>query len=182
MLYGLSPSAKRKYSNLKQLVGRQIVKRNKKKTNSIAVVTSGRRTTATQGDFKRGLSIGHSDLEGQHTYWESNRDVQAHTPPKGLAKGWGHSSHTRVVSAYFPPWKQLCRHAQNTGWVRCAAVEGVYSWETDKLGKSLKRSNATGYSFAPIRSTKSWQRKAFKLFSHIWNWHNLFLTREALWR
>lgn len=50
MLYGLSPPAKRKYSNLKQLVGWQIVKRNKKK--SIAGVTSGRWTTATQGDWK----------------------------------------------------------------------------------------------------------------------------------
>lgn len=52
MLYGLSPPAKRKYSNLKLLVGWQIVKRNKK--TSIAGVTSGRRTTATQGDFKEG--------------------------------------------------------------------------------------------------------------------------------
>lgn len=75
MLYGLSPPAKRKYSNLKQLVGWQIVKRNKK--NSIAGVTSGRRTTAAQGDFKKGLSVGQSDLEGLHTYWERNGDVHA---------------------------------------------------------------------------------------------------------
>lgn len=152
MLYSLSPSTKRKYSNLKQLVGRQIVNRNKK--NSTAGVTSGRWTTATEGDFKKGgTSIGQSDLEGQHACWESNGVVRA----RRLAKiGRERCSHRRVVSAFLRTWKQLCRHAQNAG--REGEVGEMSSCQKGALRdgrnwESLKYSTATGYIFALISST-----------------------------
>lgn len=94
-----------KYSNLKQLVGWQIVKRRKKKV--IAGVTLGRWTTATQGGFKRGLSLCQSDLDWLRTYREHNRHIHA------TEVGRGRSAYPRVVSTFYYWGKQLCR---------CAAV------------------------------------------------------------
>lgn len=160
MLYGLSPPAKRKYSNLKQLVGWQIVKRNKKK-NSIAGVTSGRWTTATQGDFKRGLSLDQSDLEGLHTYWEHNRDIHA------TKAGWGQLSHSRVVSAFY------CRGNS------CVDMQLSEGYTLYALSKSLKCSLVTSYIFAPIRCTKVCQQKGFKMFNYK-PMKLYFLRREVL--
>lgn len=52
MLYSLSPSTKRKYSNLKQLVGRQIVKRNKKTPQQVS--PQGDEQLQRKGISKRG--------------------------------------------------------------------------------------------------------------------------------
>lgn len=152
MLYSLSPSTKRKYSNLKQLVGRQIVKRNKKTPQQVS--PQGDEQLQRKGISKRGgTSIGQSDLEGQHACWESNGVVRA----RRLAKtGRERCSHRRVVSAFLRTWKQLCRHAQNAGRegevgemssCRKGALRDGRNWE------SLKYSTATGYIFALISST-----------------------------
>lgn len=93
MLYGLSPPAKRKYSNLKQLVGWQIVKRNKKKVHSRCHLRQMNNCNAR--GLKRGLSLGQSDLEWLRTYWEHNRHIHA------TESGWGQSAYPRVVSAFY---------------------------------------------------------------------------------
>lgn len=71
VLYGPSPSAKEKYSNLKQLVGCYIVKRNnKKKTYSRCHLGEMNNCGSGRG-FKGAPSPGQSDLEGQRAYMES---------------------------------------------------------------------------------------------------------------
>lgn len=156
MLYELSPPAKRKYSNLKQLVGWQIVKRNKK--NSIAGVTSGRWTTATQGDFKRGLSIGQNDLEGKHTYRECNKGVRALTP----LKRDGSSAHTHKGGVSFlPTWEQLCRRAQNEEWAQL--LKG-YNLERRTIWKRVWSLTRFVALIRCVTSDKSRAFKAMKLY------------------
>lgn len=93
----------------------------RQKKTFTASVTSGRWTTAMQEDCKSGLSITKSDLEGQRTYWESNR-ASMHTCHQSRVAAV--NTHKGGVS-FLPPWKQLCRHAQNVGWVRenCSCCE-----------------------------------------------------------
>lgn len=144
MLYSLSPSTKRKYSNLKQLVGRQIVKRNKKTPQQVS--PQGDEQLQRKGISKSGArQSARSDLEGQHACWESNGVVRARRLSKTGRERW---SHRRVVSAFLRTWKQLCRHAQNAG------REGGVGWGDEQLSEGC---------------TERWEELGeFKIFNCNW--------------
>lgn len=122
MLYGLSPPAKRKYSNLKQLVGWQIVKRNRKKTPQ-RVSPRGDEQLQRKGISKGACQLAKVTLrDNMHT--GIVRDVSMNPRHRSRVGAVRHThTHTRVVSAFFHHGNS-CVDTHKIGWVgaRGAAV------------------------------------------------------------
>lgn len=114
MLYGLYPSAKRKYSYLNQLVGSHIVKTKKKKKTSQPVSPLGDEQLQCK-------AIAGEACQSSRVTLRDNAHIGKVT---GASMHTCHQSRVGAVNShkggvcFLPLWKQLCRHAQNVGWVK----------------------------------------------------------------